>query len=294
MPTGRTTTESLNDSLPTAIAAAVNIREFKGVMTQLVRRENLEPGTGLTWNEVGIDAINAQSVGNDTDLEDNPQQLSDTLRSITPTISGLSTFVLDQVAERISKKSFARLARVGQDAIQRKKDEDLITMGQGATTDLGATATVLTSGEIAAGSFRVTSNTTEPGTPPIYAVFQGFGIKHLWDELGAPVGTYEISNGLSRDVFEKGIRAKYEIGGSMVIEDGNIPVVSNDAEGIVFAREGIILVQGRAPRMKTERFEGRGGGGTMVYHYDDYGSGEGGSAGMWLYSVTHDATVPTG
>lgn len=294
MPSGRTTTESLSDSLPVAIAAARNVREFKGVMPQIVRKETLEKGTGLAWNEVDVDALNAQAVGNTTDLEDNPQQITDTLRSITATLSGLSTFILDQVGERISSKAFARLARVGQDAIQRKKDEDGITMGQGATTDVGTAATVLTSGDIAAASFRCTSNGTEPAVPPIYAVFQGFGIKHLWDELGAPVGTYEISQGLSRDVFEKGIRAKYEIGGAMVLEDGNIPIVANDAEGIVFAKEGIILVQGRAARMKTERFEGRGGGGTMVYHYDDYAYGEGGTAGLWLYSATHDATVPVG
>lgn len=292
MASGNTTTDALADSLPDIIASARQVREYEGVMPQLVDMETLDEGTGLAWNEVSFAKLTATSVTETTELN-NPQQISDTLFSITPTVVGLQTLITDRVAARISKNAYAKIGSLGQNAIQRKKDIDGLTVLDGATTSLSGAGTTLVSGVIASASVRITSNATEPGLPPIRAVLHGFQIKDLYDELaGAGVlGTYPIPDGLTARVFAEGFRGK--IHGVEIFEDGNISIdSSDDAKGGVFAEKGIVLVQGRASRAVAVRKEEIGGGATAMYLYDEYAYGER-SAGNWLYEIYSDATSPT-
>lgn len=290
MTTGNTTTDALADSLPTVIASARIIREYEGVMPQLVDKVTLGEGIGLSWNEISLAQLTAQAVTETTEL-DNPQQISDTLFTITPTVVGIETLITDRVAARISKNAFAKIGALAQNAIQRKKDEDGITVLDGATTSLCGTGATLTSGHIAAAVYRISSNATEPGKKPYRCVLHGYQIKDIFDELVAGVGTYAVPEGPTARVFTTGFNLP--IAGAEVYEDGNITIDSSaDAKGGVFAQEGIVLVQGRAPRVEMKRRPEIGGGANSLYHYDEYAYGER-SAGNWVFEIYSDATVPT-
>jgi len=294
MAAGDTITQSLADSLDTVVASARQVREYEGVMPNLVDKVTLSEGTGTSWREISMAALSAQNITETTTL-DNPQQMSDTVFSITPTVTGIQTLVTDRVASRINSQSYAQLGSLAQQAIQRKKDEDGLTVLDGATTSLSGAGTTLASGVIAAAAYRISSNATEPGNPPYRCVLHGFQIKDLYDELTAHIGTAaagETSAGLTARVFEEGFRGK--IAGVEVFEDGNITIDSTttDAKGGVFAQEAIVMVQGRAPRTATVRREDIGGGATVVYLYDEYAYGER-SSGNWLFEVYSDATAPT-
>jgi hypothetical protein len=288
---GYTTTSALADSLDDVRSSARQVREFAGVMPQLVDRQTLGKNMGLTWSEVAYAQLTAQAV-TETTILDNPQQMSDTLFSITPTVVAVETFITDRVRARLNTKALAQMGTLGQNAIERKKDEDGLIVLDGATTSLCGAGSTLTSGHIAAASYRITSNATEPGKKPIRCVLHGYQLKDLFDELVAGVGTYVVSDGPTKDVFQSGFQLP--IAGAEVYEDGNITIDSStdDAKGGVFARDAIVLVQGRAPRIVSVRRENVGGGGDSVYHYDEYAYGER-SAGNWLYEILSDATVPT-
>ena len=288
---GWTTTSSLADSLDDVRSSARIVREYEGVMPQLVEKQTLGEGIGLSWQELTYAALTAQAVTETTEL-DNPQQLSDSLMTITPTVVGIETFITDRVRARITKKGFAKIGSLGQSAMQRKKGEDGLTLlNSGATTCEPGAGNTLTSGYVAAASYNITSNTTEPGNKPIRCVLHGFQLKDLFDELVAGVGTAIVVEGPTARVF--GSRFDLPIAGSEVYEDGNITIDgSADAVGGVFAQEAIVLVQGRAPRIVDVRNEKRGGGGNHVYHYDEYAYGERNS-GVWLYRMKSDATAPT-
>ena len=290
MASGYTTTDALADSLPTVISSARIVREFEGVMPQLVDKVTLGEGIGLSWNEVTLAQLTAQLITETTEL-DNPQQMSDTILTITPTVIGIETLLTDRVAARISKNAFARTGGLVQNAIQRKKDEDGITALDGATTALCGAGSTLTSGHVASATYRITSNATEPGHKPIRCVLHGYQLKDIFDELVAGVGTYVVDEGPTATVFQSGFRLP--IAGCEVYEDGNITIDSStdDAKGGVFAKEALVLVQGRAPRVETERKQ-IGGGATAFFHYDEYAYGER-SAGNWLYEIISDATAPT-
>lgn len=287
---GWTTTGSLADSLDDVRSSARITREFEGVMPQLVEKQTLGEGIGLSWQEITYAQLSAQAITETTEL-DNPQQLSDTLLTITPTVVGIETFLTDRVRARISKKGFAKIGSLAQNAMQRKKNEDGLTvLSSGETTcEPGAGAT-LTSSYIAGCSYQITSNTTEPGHKPIRCVLHGFQMKDIFDELVAGVGTYVVTEGPTARVYQN--KFDLPIAGAEIYEDGNISIDSeSDAVGGVFAQEGLILVQGRAPRIKDVRNEKRGGGGNHIYHYDEYAYGE--RQAQWVWRMKSDATAPT-
>jgi len=290
MASGDTITGSLKDSLDSVVASARQVREYEGVVPQLVDKHTLAKGTGLDWKEVDIAQLVAQNVQETTNL-DNPQQLSDTAITITPTVVGLQTFITDRVALRMNQKAFAKLGGLAQNAMQRRKDEDGLTQIDAATTSLAGAGVTLLSGHIVAAVARISSNATESGPKPIRCVLHGFHIKALFDELVAGVGTYTMEEGPTARVFQEGF--KLPIAGAEVYEDGNITIdSSDDAKGGVFSQMGIILVQGFMPRAETRREPQKGGGGTSVFHYDEYAYGER-SSGNWVYEILADATTPT-
>jgi len=292
MAAGDTITQSLADSLDTVVASARQVREQEGVMPNLVDKVTLDEGTGTSWREISMAQLTAQAITETTRL-DNPQQMSDTAFAITPTVVGIQTLITDRVAARVNKKSYAQLGSLAQNAIQRKKDEDGLAVIDGATTQLNTANSALASGFIAAAVYQISSNATEPGNPPFRAVFHGFSLKDIWDELTAAIGADNRAdiNGITARVFTEGLRGK--IAGCEIYEDGNLTIDGDgDAKGGVFAQEAIVLVQGRSPRTATIRREDIGGGATVMYLYDEYAYGER-SAGNWLFEIIADATAPT-
>lgn len=290
MASGMTTTAALTESLPYVIASARVVREYEGVMPQLVDKQTLGEGVGLTWNEITMANLTASAITEQTVL-DNPQQFSDTLFSITPTVTGIETLITNRVAARISKNAYSKMGSLAQNAIQRKKDLDGLVVLDGATTSLAGAGTTLTSGIIAAAVVRISSNATEPGKKPFRCVLHGYQIKDIFDELVAGIGTAVITEGPTARVFSNGFNMP--IAGAEVYEDGNITIDSaSDAKGGVFSQEAIVLVQGKSPWVFTKDRPEIGGGATSVYHYDEYAYGER-SPGNWLFEIYSDSTAPT-
>lgn len=291
MASGETYTGNLTDSLDVVVASARIVREHEGVMPPLVDTQTLSEGTGLAWKEVSFAQLTAQNVA-ETERLSNPQTFTDTAFSITPTVVGIHTVLTDRVKARIDRKAYVKLGSLAQNAIQRKKDEDLLVVLDGATTSLCGQGTTLTTGHVDAAVVRITSNSTEPGNPPINVVLHGYQIRDIADEIKAGLGTYVIGEGMTARVFQEGIRG-ITINGARIYEDGNITIdSSSDAKGGVFAKEGIVLVQGRSPWHKEREEPDLGGGATSVWVYDEYAAGER-SSGNWVYELYSDATAPS-
>jgi len=286
---GNTTTGALADSLPTIIASARIVREYEGVMPQLVDKVTLAEGTGTGWNEVTFAQLTAQDITETTTL-DNPQQVSDSLLTITPTAAGIETVITDRVAARISKNAYAKIGSLAQNAIQRKKDEDGLTVLDGFSNEYCGAGNVLYPGHISAAMALIQGNASEPAKPPFRCVLHPYQIKDIEDDIVAGVGTYIVNEGLTARVFTEGFRGM--VAGAQLYPDGNISIDSaDDAKGGVFAQEGILLVQGRAPRMVAVRDEALGAGATKIYHYDEYAYGE--RLDTWGGEIYSDATAPT-
>ena len=289
MATGTTTTGSLADSLPDVISSARLVREQEGDMPNLVEKQTLGEGIGETWNEVSFGKLEAYDV-TETQEHDNPQQISDTPFAVTPTVTCVETCITDRVAARISKNAFAKIGALAQNAIQRKKDKDGLTMLDSFSNSYCGAGSTLTSGHISAAMGLITGNATEPGNPPFRCVLHPYQIHDIEDEIVAGVGTYIVGEGLTARVFKEKFRGM--IAGAQLYPNGNITIDSStDAKGGVFAQEALVLVQGRAPRLHPEWTPKIGGGATKVYHFDEYAYGE--RVDTWGVELYSDATAPT-
>lgn len=295
MAVGNTTTGSLADSLPIVIDAARNKREYEGVFTRVTDKQTLPEGTGLAWNEVTLDQLTAQGSITESTVLSNPQQITDSLFTLTPQVSGIHTFLTDRVQRRIDKKSFARIGRLANEAVARKKDEDYITTLDGASlfSQPGAGSS-LTSGHISAAVAQIkrgAGTSVDRLSGDMYAVLHAFQIKDIQDEIVSGVGTYTIPKGMTEDVFRKGFMGT--LFGANVFWAGNIPVdSSDDVKGGVHFKEAIVAVQGHSPRVETVRHPEIGGGGDALFHFDEYVFGER-AAGNGLAEIYSDATAPT-
>ena len=290
MVNGPTVLGSLRDSEPTIIDSARIIREFEGVMTRLAEKHDKSKNQGSTWNESSLSALTAANVTELT-MNENFQQLQDTLLSITPTYVQVVTQITDRAKARVSSNVAALIGVLAQNAMQRKKDQDLLTVVQAASTDLGSSGSPMTFGQIRAAVARIGGNDNEPAITAIYTVLQSFGIKDIQDEIVAGLGTYSIPAGLTEQTFRKGFAGT--VTGSEVFRDDNIArTATPDSVGATFAKESLVFVDGLGPRVETERMPRKGGGSDIVTLTDEYGIGER-SASNWMYAHTHDTTVPT-
>ena len=297
MAAGKTITGSLADSLPTIIAEARVVREFPGQVPKLADRYRLGEGQGLDWNEIALTQMSAQAV-TETTILDNPQQYADLLLTITPTVTGITTIVTDRTYRRVSKNVAGQMGGVAQAAIERKKDEDGLTTLDGATIELGATNTPVEFSDFAHAVDRVKiGDTNEPSNSPVYGVLHTYHITDIKDQIVAGIGTYTIPKGISEDTFKRGFNGT--LAGANIFEDGNIPKnaggVADDAKSFIFAKFGLILVEGHSLRTATKRREEYGGGADQLFIYDEYAFGErlaAGTTGAFIAEILGDAAVP--
>lgn len=292
MPSGRNTVNTFSDSLDDIKDAARTTREFANVMGGIVDMERLENNSGLNWDEVTLAQLSASNIDELTDLDENPQEIVDSLFTVTPTLVGMSVFMTDLARIRINQKVAAQIGVLTENAMARKKDIDLLAIGQAATTDIGTAGNPMSSDLVSVGVSRIGSNSTEPWDGPVSAVMKGFHIKDLQDEGLGGLGTYPVPTGLTEQFYHKGFQGP--VASASVYKDDNISVDgSDDAIAFVFGSGpggAIVCVEGMEARRVTKREEGIGAGAEILYCTDQYGTGI--RQQVWIYAMTADAATP--
>ena len=272
------------------IADARIVREFEGTFMRTCDIRKQAEGTGTSWLEIALSQLEAADIA-DTTVNDNPQQIVDTLLTITPTMSQIMVKITDRTYRKIANVVEGKIGQLAGNAMKRKKDEDYLglfaTMGTGASP---GTATPLSFGHISAATNRITSNVTEPSYAEIYSVLHGFQIYDIQNEVVGGVGTYMLQNGLSEETFRQGFKGS--VANSNVFVDGNITVDSTpDANGATHPRDGVIGVMAMSIKTETRRDPSFGGGADEVFMTDEYAFAERLTA--WNFRHFSDATAPT-
>ncbi len=294
MAEGYTTTDSLADSLEQIIDSARIRREYPAVTATLAERHELKDNTGLSWSEIEVSRLTAQGGITESTILDNPQEWSDIIRTVTPTITGITTFISRRSQHRLNKMVLAQLGSGMMDAIERKRDLDGLATLDGATNSNPGASSTMTSGVISADVANIQGNATEGATGAISTVLHGFQIKPLQDEIVAGLGTYPIPQGLTEQVYRRGFKGS--VSESEVFTDGNIVIDgSGDAKGATFARMGFLYIQGMDLITYDKDVPKRGGGGVQKWIYDEYAFAErlSNSTSVFIRENYSDAPAPT-
>ena len=291
---GETSTGSLTKALPSIILEARIIKENEGVWQRTCDVRKQKAGTGLSWLEFALNQLSAQDI-TETTRNENFQQLSGTLMTVTPAMTQIAIKITDRTYRRIADVVEAKMGALAGNAMARKKDEDYLDLFSGFSTGASpGTGNPISAGHISAAKNRITSNVTEPSTAEVYSVLHGYQIKDLQDEIVAGVGTYTVQAGLTEDFYKRGFGGT--VAGSNVYEDGNITVDSvPDANGATHSREGVVAIIGMALKHETRRDPSFGGGADEIFLTDEYAFAEkqSGTTQVWAYLHKSDATAPT-
>ena len=296
-----TTTIVLADTVPTVLEAARFTSEFIAEMSKLVWniRKELHDGKNVNIPLWGTVVARALAEGVDNTVE---ETMSDTLVTITPGEVGCKIILTDKLVRDNNEDVKAAAGRLLGNAMEVKRDQDLLLQFQSGGTTLGAGATA-TLGQFAAArailkGVPVTSGGPAPGTPVI--VHHPYVTLDLIDVLTPlpPSGTAASSAGWAAtggDLADEVVR-NYGVGrlfGMPWIEDGNIDTVTaaNSARGGVFAiGEGgaIILVTAAEWSVEPERDASLRA--TELNIVGEYGVGI--YEADWIVDMAHDATLP--
>lgn len=292
---GPTTTGSLTDSLPTVIAEARIVREYKGVWQDTTEVRKLKEGTGLNWNEIALNQLQAQDITENTTNE-NAQTLSDFLLTITPQMTQILVKISDRTYRRIASVVSSKIGELAGNAMARKKDEDYLalfsTFSTGASPGTGA---AFTHGHIGAAVSRIQGGVAEPSMAKIYTVIHAYQVYDIQRQITPGSGTLASghSDKLAEENFRKGFKG--ECNGSLVMVDGNIAINSTpDARGATHAKDAVVAVQGMSLKHETRRDPSFGGGADEIFLTDEYAFGERASGtNPWAFAHLSDATAPT-
>ena len=297
---GVTSTDSLEAALDNVAVAARTIRDHLPLVARLMRHANLTPGKGMTWDEVQIEKVFAQKIGQ-TEITENPQQIRTNRLQIRPQVAACDVLITDEAMIRTNPLAAMRYGAVAQAAMDRLKDQDCI-LGFHAGLPLGGEGDSAIMGIISAAKSRMVGNDREPAMPPFRCVLHEYQVKLIQDQLTHTATTsnaselHPVENGLTQDVLRNGYMG--ELFGVGIFTDSNIPrQVKNTghyALGGLFPHEGMIFVQGMMPRVSFNRINKMGMGALESVHRDQYAVGEGQTVeNTWIYSLTSDATLPT-
>lgn len=325
MATGVTAVAQLDNMRRTFIAEAQLVQEHKGVMDRLVATRRLPKQEGTTYNMPYLGAITASSL-TDGVLFDAPQQITDTNVQFTPAEVGVQVLWTRRL-NLVITEDFPRLAAdLMMNAIEYKRDTDLLGQLDSFDGIAGAAGTAVYHGLIAAGvnavregrAATVTSGSPvartgarTTGDPPVgqkisvvlhdrcaYDLSVQYGglanVAAGSGSMAAATQSISVSPG-NGGSYEQQWRethmTEFKIRGAQVYVDDNLSIdASDDIKGGIFAQQAIqhITFQG------VQDYQERTPDGRAVLHtiWVDYGFGEYNDA--WGRELYVDATAPAG
>ena len=263
-----------------------------GAMKQAVTTIPLEPGNGLqihipTWTQPtaytlteGIDMAQAQ-------------QISDADFSVTVAENAGVQVILTRLAMRAMKGDTMQMAaRSMANALEKKRDQDLLSLNSGFSAGLGSAGTVMGIGHLMAGKVRLQNN-TRPIEGAIQGVFHPYQLHGLYEDLLTVSSGALGSIGLSAGSMQEELIRNYEmfnLAGIAMTSDPNITVDgSDDAVGAMFAKMALIYVPFEDEDLEDEYDSSMRA--TELNLVATYGYGE--YADTWGRTMTFDAATPS-
>lgn len=281
-----TTTSVIADTIPTIIEEAQFTAQQKAIMKTLCWNIKKELHKGSTVNIPYWGEASASSLTEGVDMA-SPTSMSDTNVSITPAEVGCQ-ILYSWKAARDNQEDIARAAgRILGDAMEKKRDQDLLGQLDDASTSIGAGGTA-TLGQIAAARSILEA---VPAPFPYAVVHHPYVLLDLVDVFTPIVPTATYLNAAGGSVADDVLRnyLKGELFGMPVFADGNIDTVSGKG-GVFSTGKGGSIILATADEWDVYPEDDASLRATEINCVGEYGVGE--YLASWIVELYHDATTP--
>ena len=293
-----TTDAVMADTVPTILERAMFIPMFRAEMAGLVWkiRKELHDGKNVNLPTFGTVVARNLTEGIDNTVS---ETMSDTSVTITPGEVGCKMVLTDKLVRDDNEDVKAAAGRLLGEAMELKRDQDLLGQLASAGTTLGAGGT-WTLGQIAASRAiirGVQPSSGGPWTGGLVAIQHPYVALDLVDVMTplAPVSGTAGTGAPFGNMVEDVVR-NYGIGrlfGMPVLEDGNIDIttIAATAKGGVFATgEGSAIVLATANEWSVEPERDASLRATELNITGEYGVGL--YEADWIVTQNNDATTP--
>lgn len=290
----------LGDTVPTIISKARLISQFSAIMAGLCWNKPKPNHAGSTVNIPYFHEVAATVLVEGVDMIAS-ETMADTNVQITLEENGAKIILTDNAIEDDAEEVRNVAGRILGQAMEKKRDEDLLgQLGAGATSLCGS-GNVLTMGVLAAAKALLGGNATGTGGPaplPYVIVLHPYQTLDIVDTLtpilpqlpaAGSTGMQAIGTAFTDDIIRN-----YTVGrlfGMNVVEDGNLAFTAVSIQGGAFAQGeggGIVLATAREWDVRPERDESlRGWELNCVGRY-----GVGTYNTSWIVEIWSDATQP--
>lgn len=291
-----TTDTVMADTVPTVLSRARDTELFMAEMSALVWRIRKELHDGKTVNVPTFGTVTARNL---TEGIDNAvsETMSDTSVTITPGEVGCKIILTDKLVRDNSEDIKGAAGRMLGNAMEVKRDQDLLLQLASAATTLGSGGTA-TMGQVAAARAIVKGNPVSSGGPApgslviVHHPYVTLDIVDILTPLIPVAGTTSVSMAPMADEVVR----NYGVGrlfGMPWIEDGNIDTASiaNTAKGGVFnTGEGSAIILATANEWSVEPERDASLRATELNITGEYGVGI--YESDWIVTMNHDAALP--
>ena len=285
-----TTDTVLADTVPTVLEKARLTQQFKAIMASLCWNIRKELHDGKDVNVPYFGTVTASELTEGMDMTSS-ETMEDTLVTITPGEVGCKIILTDKLVRDNNEDVKAAAGRILGDAMEYKRDCDLIGQLDDATNTLGAAGSA-TMGQIAAARAILGGNAVSAGGPaptPYAVVMHPYVTLDLVDVVTPTTPATETGTlGLGDEILRN-----YTIGklfGMPIIEDGNIP--TGTCKGGCFSTgEGGAIILATADEWSVEAERDASLRATELNIVGEYGVGE--YLAGWIVELYHDAGTPT-
>ena len=270
------TNQSLDSSLNTIYSEFKILRDETGVFRSCATEMTLQPHDGASKNVNNYNRVVAYSVSDGVDIAQ-AQQLADTTTTFTPGEVAVQVILAGSTMRRVADPDLLRrTGRILNAAYDLKEDQDGALQMPNFTPIMGVAGNILGVGEYFGAMTRlyIGNNRANPEPPPEPYFIVDHPIK-LQTVIGRiiPLGSTgaggavytpatvgnnltvgpAFGQGISDDVFRRGIGALGTMFGATVKKSANIiPDSSDDCSGGAFSKEALIYVSELAPRMDND------------------------------------------
>jgi N4-gp56 family major capsid protein len=246
-----TRTDELSELLPSIVAEAMFQAQERSIMRNLVRNYNMSPGTGTTitvpiWADTAAGVLTEGTDMSNTALNTTSATLSVVSRGVMATITDLA---LKTSASNV----IADAGRVMGAAVAKKLDQDLISLFDGFTTEVGSAAAVMTSADI----FEALSRLRNAGVSgnDLACVVHPYIAYDIKSSL-----TSAFDGSRSADLANEAMKSGYvaTIAGVDVYESANVPVANEsggvtDYKSAIFTKDALGLAMLDDISIETQR-----------------------------------------
>lgn len=286
-----TITTVMADTVPTVLESARFTQRFKAEMASMCWNIKKQLHDGSTINVPYFGTVVANNLVEGVDMAES-QTMEDTLVTITPGEVGCKIILTDKLVRDNKEDIKSAAGRILGDAMEYKRDSDLLGQLDDGTNSLGGGSTA-TLGQIAAGRAILAGNPVSAGGPapmPYVCVMHPYVTLDLVDVITplVPTATYTAPGSPFFDEIIK----NYAIGklfGMPIVEDGNIST-STCKGGIFSTGEGGAIILGTADEWSVEPERDGSLRATELNVVGEYGVGE--YLAGWIVELYHDATTP--